>query len=139
MCGIAGFMGSAPIARERLDACKGVMRHRGPDAYGETALELPGGRHLYLLHARLAIIDLDPRSNQPFECGPGVLCYNGEIYNYKELRPDLIAAGEELLTDGDTEVLARMLAREGASSLVRCEGMWAFAWYDIQRHELMLS
>jgi asparagine synthase (glutamine-hydrolysing) len=139
MCGVAGFLGNAPIARGSLDACKRAMHHRGPDADGEKARQLPGGRYLYLLHTRLAIIDLDPRSNQPFECGPGVLCYNGEIYNYKELRADLIASGEALLTDGDTEVLARMLAREGAGGLPRCEGMWAFAWYNAQRDELMLS
>lgn len=139
MCGIAGFIGTAPIGRERLDACRRAMHHRGPDAYGKTAMALPGGRHLYLLHTRLAIIDLDPRSNQPFECGPGVLCYNGEIYNYKELRRDLIAAGENLQTDGDTEVLARTLVRDGAKGLPRCEGMWAFAWYDSRRDELMLS
>lgn len=115
------------------------MHHRGPDAYGETAKELPNGRHLHLLHTRLAIIDLDPRSNQPFECGPGILCYNGEIYNYKELQAELKAVGEDLRAAGDTEVLARMLAREGRGALSRCEGMWAFAWYDARRDELLLS
>jgi asparagine synthase (glutamine-hydrolysing) len=139
MCGIAGFIGIAPIPHERLDACKRAMRHRGPDACGEIAMQLPGQRNLYLLHSRLAIIDLDSRSNQPFECGHGVLTYNGEIYNYKELRAELIAAGETLQTDGDTEVLARMLAREAERGLSRCEGMWAFAWYDTRRDELMLS
>lgn len=115
------------------------MHHRGPDANGEKILALPGGRHLHFLHTRLAIIDLDARSNQPFESGPGILCYNGEIYNYKELRKAAVDSGERLRTESDTEVLALMLEREWDRALSRCEGMWAFAWYDGQRDELLLS
>jgi asparagine synthase (glutamine-hydrolysing) len=139
MCGIAGFLGTGLLSPERLAVCQKSMRHRGPDAEAAVHLELAGGRHLYLLHSRLAIIDLDPRSNQPFAYEQGVLCYNGELYNYAELRREFIDAGVQFQTASDTEVLAHLLAREGAPGLSRCEGMWAFGWYDRERDELLLS
>ncbi len=139
MCGIAGFFGTASLSPERLAACQRAMRHRGPDAEAVLHLELPAGRQLYLLHSRLAIIDLDARSNQPFAHENGVLCYNGEIYNYAELRREFANEGTQFQTTSDTEVLAHLLAREGDSGLSRCEGMWAFAWYDRERQDLLLS
>ena len=139
MCGIAGFLGASLLPPERLAACQKSMRHRGPDAEAVKRLELSDGRQVYLLHSRLAIIDLDPRSNQPFEYDHGVLCYNGEIYNYTELRRELEDAGERFQTESDTEVLAHLLARDFDRGLSRCEGMWAFAWYDRGRDELLLS
>src|ERR1700730_8717566 len=139
MCGIAGFIGVEQLAPERLAACRKAMRHRGPDAEATRCLELAGGRTLYLLHSRLAIIDLDPRSNQPFEYGHGMLSYNGEIYNYTELRRELQTKVVQVHTESDTEVLAHLLSCEFDAGLSRCEGMWAFAWYDRQRDELLLS
>jgi asparagine synthase (glutamine-hydrolysing) len=139
VCGIAGFLGTGTLPPERLSACQRLMRHRGPDAEAITRLELTGERHLYFLHSRLAIIDLDPRSNQPFAYRQGLLCYNGELYNYTELRRACVDAGVQFQTESDTEVLAHLLASDGASGLARCEGMWAFAWYDHDRDELLLS
>jgi asparagine synthase (glutamine-hydrolysing) len=139
MCGIAGFLGTAVLPPQRLAACRKLMRHRGPDAEATKCLELAGGRTLYLLHSRLAIIDLDPRSNQPFEYGHGLLCYNGEIYNYTELRRELEGTGAQFRTESDTEILAHLLSCAFDADLTRCEGMWAFAWYDGQRDELLLS
>ncbi len=69
MCGIAGYIRDAPLPQARLAACLALMRRRGPDARDMMSLETAQGRHLHLLHSRLAIIDLDPRSNQPFGAG----------------------------------------------------------------------
>jgi asparagine synthase (glutamine-hydrolysing) len=115
------------------------MARRGPDARGVFRAETPDGGRLLLLHTRLGIIDLDPRSNQPFADGPLVLAFNGEIYNYLELRRELEACGETWRTDSDTEVLARILRREGQAGLDRCEGMWALAAYSHDTGELLLS
>ena len=92
-----------------------------------------------LIHRRLAIIDLDRRSDQPFRFDGSALAFNGEIYNYIELRNALIALGHQFCTSGDTEVLAHALREWGAAALDRLEGMWAFAWYDERRSELLLS
>ena len=92
MCGIAGYFGAKTIDQQRFDRCLGLMHHRGPDASGFFGHQTPDGRHVYLLHTRLSIIDLDPRANQPFRIGPRVLVYNGELYNYLELRDELTRA-----------------------------------------------
>ena len=129
MCGIAGYYGSATLSRERLEACRALMRRRGPD--GDAILERRiGERNAYLLHARLRIIDLDPRANQPFARRGGHLCYNGELYNYLELRADLERRGVRFSTESDTEVLAEIVASRGWQGLDDCEGMWAFGWLD---------
>jgi len=115
------------------------MRRRGPDHAGVFHHSPSPGRHVYLLHTRLSIIDLDPRANQPFQCGPQVLVYNGELYNYVEVRQELAAEGVAFFTESDTEVLARLLAKEGWSGLDKGEGMWAFAWYDTRDGSLLLG
>ena len=128
MCGIAGYIGPTGLSQQRLDACQALMTRRGPDAFGHARRTTPDGRQVHLLHSRLAILDLDPRANQPFETDGGLLSYNGEIYNYLELRDALEQDGERLIGRSDTAVLARLLARDGAAALERCEGMFAFAW-----------
>lgn len=129
MCGIAGYYGSAILSRDRLEACRALMRRRGPD--GDAILERTvGGRNAYLLHSRLRIIDLDPRANQPFARRDGQLCYNGELYNYLELRAAFERRGVRFTTQSDTEVLAETVASRGWEGLDDCEGMWAFAWLD---------
>ena len=138
MCGIAGYSGPRPLPQERIDTCLRVLAHRGPDDSAHRSWQGAGGRHTYLLHRRLSIIDLDPRANQPFQAGDTWLATNGELYNYRELRADLERAGARLHTESDTEVLARMLDRGGVQSLDACEGMWAFASYHAARDELVL-
>ena len=110
MCGIAGYVGPGRLPPERLAACGKLMGRRGPDADGTFQAALAGGRYAHLLHSRLAIIDLDPRSNQPFELDGRVLTYNGEIYNYLELRDERAREGWRPRSDGDTEILARLLS-----------------------------
>jgi asparagine synthase (glutamine-hydrolysing) len=136
MCGIAGYFGPDTLPESRLAACLRLMGRRGPDGGGILNRRL-GGRNAYLLHTRLRIIDLDPRANQPFERDGGFLSYNGEVYNYLELRKALVAKGMAFHTQSDTEVLAAVLSERGWQGLDACEGMWAFAWLDGQ--SLMLS
>ncbi|WP_096701984.1 asparagine synthase (glutamine-hydrolyzing) [Magnetospirillum sp. 15-1] len=128
MCGIAGYSGPRPLPDERIRACLELMGRRGPDARAATHGQSAQGRHVHLLHSRLAILDLDPRANQPFVQGGGVLSYNGEIYNYLELRAELERQGPPLASTSDTEVLARLLDGRGAEALGACEGMFALAW-----------
>jgi asparagine synthase (glutamine-hydrolysing) len=130
MCGIAGYFGPEELDPERLQACLGLMRRRGPDHAAYHCWTNRAGRNVYLLHSRLSIIDLDPRANQPFQVGSKWLVYNGELYNYLEVRRDLEAQGGQFTTASDTEVLLRALSGQGWPVLDRCEGMWAFAVYD---------
>jgi asparagine synthase (glutamine-hydrolysing) len=138
MCGIAGYFGRQPVSADRLDACAVLMNHRGPDGHGRFVAER-AGRHAQLLHTRLSIIDLDPRADQPFREGSQVTVYNGELYNYVELKSRLAAAGEKFRTTSDTEVLAKLVGRDSGAVLDRCEGMWAFARYDEEDGSLLLS
>lgn len=135
MCGIAGSTASETAV---LTAMGARLRHRGPDADGLWQ-EAEGG--MGLAHTRLAVIDLTPGGAQPMisDCGRYVLCYNGEIYNYKDLRADLEASGESFRTQSDTEVLLRLLRRDGEAGLARLVGMFAFAFWDRQEKRLLLA
>ncbi len=103
------------------------MHRRGPDADG-----IWDDSGIWLGHRRLAIQDLDERSNQPLHsaCGRYVIVFNGEIYNFHTLRTELIAKGTQLHTTSDTEVLLALFALEGASMLPRLRGMFAFVIWD---------
>lgn len=140
MCGIAGYIGTRPPGDAHLAACRAAMGRRGPDADGTLRRSWPNGRHAALLHSRLGIIDLDRRADQPFGLDGRSLCYNGELYNYLEVRRALLAEGAPpFATDSDTEVLARQLVRHGWPGLDACEGMWAFALLDEVAGTLMLG
>lgn len=122
MCGIvAGVDLPEPLAELAVLA----LRHRGPDAQDVKTL----GRVTFG-HARLAIQDLDARSNQPFYRDGSLLTYNGELWNAPELRDELRSLGRAFTTTGDTEVLAVALAEWGVDALARLEGMFAFCWTD---------
>ena len=138
MCGIAGYFGPQRPGRGHLEAASETLRHRGPDAQG-VYMHARDGQHVALMHRRLAIIDLDSRSDQPFSFDHGVLVFNGEIYNYVEVRRELRSLGHDFRTDGDSEVLAHALREWGEDGLDRLEGMWAFAWYDERDGTLLLS
>ena len=138
MCGIAGHAGPRPLDPERVARTLALMRHRGPDDQAHRGFQTPDGRHVDLLHARLSIIDLDPRSNQPFGLDGAWMAYNGELYNYVEVRRRLEDAGHGFVTASDTEVLLRALRAGGWDALDGCEGMWAFAVYDERSGELDL-
>jgi asparagine synthase (glutamine-hydrolysing) len=129
MCAILHvFTRPEPVDRERFAAALACMKHRGPDHTGAAFMEV-AGVHCAAGHQRLSILDLDPRSHQPFACGRRHMVFNGEIYNYRDLRPAL-ENGEPFATTGDTEVLLRGLAAQGREFLHRANGMWAFSYVD---------
>jgi asparagine synthase (glutamine-hydrolysing) len=139
MCGIAGYFGPNPPSERSLHNAGKSLAHRGPDGAGVHRHISYADNGVGLVHRRLAIIDLDQRSSQPFRLGDGVLVFNGEIYNYIELRKELQSLGYDFKTSGDTEVLATALFHWGADSLDKLEGMWAFAWYREGNGSLLLS
>lgn len=143
MCGIAGIAvksGSGPLDA-RLDRMLSVESHRGPDGCGRWSGVVGKGYDVALGHARLAVIDLSPAGAQPMTNRKGnhVLSYNGEIYNYIEVRQELEALGVQFLSSTDSEVLLQALITWGPSALERLNGMWAFAWLDLDLEILTLS
>ena len=139
MCGIAGFIGTRLITDDKVDECFRLMARRGPDAHGYRRFTTPSGRQVLLLHTRLSIIDLDPRSNQPFQVGRRWITFNGELYNYVELGDRLRQDGVSLRTRSDTEVFLTAIDQYGWDILDAAEGMWAFAAYDEADGSLVLS
>ena len=129
MCGIAGTLGPAAPDRDRIERALETMARRGPDASGHRLLDL-GKQKAALLHTRLSIIDLDARADQPFERDGLVVSYNGEIYNYLEVKSELESLGQTFQTTSDTEVLAAAWRQWGPACLDKLEGMWAFAIAD---------
>ena len=89
MCGIAGYFGKHLISKANINRTLQKMRQRGPDFSNYFSKSYPNNLFIYLLHSRLSIIDLHPRSNQPFIIGDDIIIYNGEIYNYLELKKHL--------------------------------------------------
>lgn len=137
MCGIAGIVRPGqgpPVEEEALLRMARAIRHRGPDGFG--LLLDPGAG---LVSTRLAIIDI-PSGWQPFEAGPGAgaLVYNGEVYNYPELRHELAARGEPFTTSCDTEVVLRLLERDGLRALHGLNGQFAFAWWQPRARRITL-
>lgn len=138
MCGIAGVIGRDVPDEARIRKALELMRHRGPDAAGTYRGRC--GRHgVTLLHSRLAILDLDPRANQPFEADDCVLVHNGEVYNYLELKGELEELGHSFRTGSDTEVILEAYREWGESCPDRFEGMWAFALLDRRHGRVLLS
>jgi asparagine synthase (glutamine-hydrolysing) len=135
MCGIFASAGFEPDQR-----CIDIVRHRGPDGQGWKVFESALGP-VCLGHRRLAIIDLDERSNQPMTCDDGRfwLTYNGEIYNFVELRDELTARGATFSTTSDSEVLLQAYATWGEAALDRLRGMFAFVIYDRERQRLFAA
>ena len=138
MCGISGILRAdgEPVPPGLVDAMVATLRHRGPD--GQGTYFAPG---IAFGHTRLAIIDLTAASDQPFiddEAGLA-LSFNGEIYNYIELREELQALGHAFRSAGDTEVLLRAYQQWGAACLPRLNGMFAFALWDNRKRTLLLA
>jgi asparagine synthase (glutamine-hydrolysing) len=143
MCGLAGFIGRNLADRQSVLArMSRALEHRGPDAEGSYSAEFDDGRsQLAFAHRRLAIIDLGPAANQPMhsEDGRFSLIFNGEIYNYIELRDELTALGHRFSTGSDTEVLLKAYVQWRMGMLDRLSGMFAFALFDHQLSTLILA
>lgn len=151
MCGVAGIVGRWPEVGDPIDLFTRVIRHRGPDDYGALTLgkTLRVGRDLapdpdascVLVHRRLSIIDLTQAGWQPMSTPDGRfhLAFNGEIYNYVELRRELEAKGVPFQSQSDSEVLLHLLAREGEAALPRLVGMFALALLDAQKRRVLLA
>lgn len=138
MCGILIHVGREKLSSEHpaLD----IIKHRGPDGHAAMSFETPAG-FLTLGHRRLAIIDLDERSNQPMQYANGDLwlVFNGEIYNYLELKEELSSLGCEFRTESDTEVILAAYRKWGKSCLSRFNGMFSFCIYDRKERRMFLA
>lgn len=139
MCGIAGilfFDKQQQVNKSKLDAMRESMIHRGPD-FGDEYIN----NNIGLAHRRLSIIDLTTKANQPMisQDGRYVLIYNGEIYNFKELKNELILQGEQFYTDSDTEVLLKMYQCYQDKMLNKLNGMFSFAVWDNECNQLFIA
>jgi asparagine synthase (glutamine-hydrolysing) len=146
MCGICGYVGppDAAIDPASAHAMRDSLRHRGPDGAGEASLSaLDGGTDLrgWLGHRRLKIIDLTLAAHQPManEDRSVVLGYNGEVYNFRELRRELEGRGFRFRSSGDTEVVLRAYEAFGDDFVRRLDGMFALAVWDARKARLLLA
>ena len=152
MCGIAGILVKRPEPlRPWLESAAQGMQHRGPDDWGylwSDGQSLHSGHELDaaapailgLMHRRLSILDLSERGRQPMVTANGraAICYNGEVYNYCELRAELEAQGVTFTTGSDTEVILKLLQRKGATCVPAFRGMFGFAFVDLAAQKLLL-
>ena len=142
MCGIAGIFSydpaASPVDREELLRTREAMIHRGPDGAG---LWISQDGRVGLAHRRLAIIDLSATGAQPMATADGQLriTFNGEIYNYRELKKELQAKGHAFHSSSDTEVLLHLYADRGADMVHALRGMYAFALWDERKRGLLLA
>ena len=142
MCGIAGIYAygsaAAPVNRDQLRTVRDHMAARGPDGHGEW---FSADGRVGFGHRRLAIIDLSEGGAQPMQSADGqaVITFNGEIYNYRELRRELESQGHVFRSDSDTEVLLHLYQEKGTDMLQSLRGMYAFALWDARKHALLLA
>lgn len=139
MCGIlGGFSFTQSFSPERVRRALALIAHRGPDDCGFELSDVRGGGKLVLGHTRLSIIDCTQGGHQPMHTQDGrySLVFNGEIYNYKEIRAELAGLGYQFSTNSDTEVLLLAWREWGAEALDRFIGMYAFAILDRQINTL---
>lgn len=143
MCGIAGIAGRLDEGnRAALQRMNDAMVHRGPDG-GGAWVSAPDARGwgVLLAHRRLSILDLSPAAAQPMvdPVTGHVVVFNGEIYNFAELRQSLLCEGQEFDSSGDTIVMLRTLALHGPRAVSRLRGMFAFACWDPKQRRLLLA
>ena len=138
MCGIAGYIGNKTISSNVINETLSLMNKRGPDSQKFSHYTFRG-KNIYLLHSRLSIIDLGSRANQPFIYKHATIIYNGEIYNYVEVRDNLIKKGYKFKTNSDTEVLLKAYIEYGEGCVNYFNGMWSFAIWNNKTKKLFLS
>ncbi|MFW0871382.1 MAG: asparagine synthase (glutamine-hydrolyzing) [Patescibacteria group bacterium] len=134
MCGIIGIIDkSRDSNREVLEEMSACIHHRGPDDAGIFIDEDAG---VYLAHRRLSLIDLSSAGHQPMQQDNLVISYNGEIYNFQEIRQELAALGVQFVSNSDTEVLLAAWQEWGEDAIAKCRGMFAFIIYNKSTKEL---
>jgi asparagine synthase (glutamine-hydrolysing) len=145
MCGIGGIITSRQDLEHggRMHVLAACLAHRGPDDEGIEIVDIRGAesRVLALVHRRLSIIDLSPAGHQPMRDpeSSNWIVFNGEIYNFKDLRDELERGGHVFHTNSDTEVILRAYRAWGVSCLERLRGMFAFAIWDDEARKLLLA
>lgn len=143
MCGIFGIAArNARVDPAILERCTHALAHRGPDDAGTVLLEdSASGSEIGLGNRRLAILDLSPLAHQPMhEAGSGNwIVYNGEIYNFRDIRSELEQTGIRFVSHSDTEVILKAYAKWGEKCLSKFRGMFAFSIWDARRHRLFLA
>jgi asparagine synthase (glutamine-hydrolysing) len=149
MCGIFGAISLS----DNFDSKNGELfteilnkiSYRGPDGFGNvyfnsrTGISDEASYNIFLGHRRLSIIDLSSAGYQPMKKGEYYITFNGEIYNYIELRAELIQKGYHFETETDTEVLIKIYQEYGSSGFAKLNGMWSFAIFDIVKNKIILS
>ena len=143
MCGIAGAVWVRPsdaIEPELLDRMTDLLRHRGPDGRGTFHQQYETGEGVGLGHRRLAIIDIEGGTQPIYNEDRTVwISFNGEIYNYQELRQDLIRRGHRFRTESDTETIVHLYEQYGERCVEKLRGMFAFAIWDERQRKLLLA
>lgn len=139
MCGIAGYFGNKNLDSNTIQKTLSTLLRRGPDDQNYKKYEINDSKNLYFFHTRLSIIDLDSRSNQPLEDSLFSIIFNGELYNYLEIKKDLETKGIKFSTLSDTEVILKGYQIYGKDLFNIMEGMWALAIYDKKKKEIVIS
>ena len=138
MCGIAGIisLNNEPVKKNTLISMIDSIKHRGPDGEGYWTHDNIG-----IAHCRLSIVDLSKNANQPMICDNNryILSYNGEIYNYLELKDLLKKVGFLFKTNSDTEVVLYSLIHWGSDAIKKFNGMFAFAFWDDTKKKLLIG
>ena len=141
MCGLVGYKSKNNVFFNKLELIK-TIKHRGPDSKKYIEIKKKGSlkNNIFLGFTRLSIIDENKRSDQPFRYKNLILCFNGEIYNYKSLRAELIKEKKiKFKTSSDTEVLIKLIYYCGLQkALEKIEGMWAFSLYNTANENLIV-
>ena len=138
MCGIAGSITDYKISQNLEKKILASMYHRGPDDRGKAYFKFKKNL-ISFFHTRLSIIDLNERSVQPMTYKYATIVFNGEIYNYLELRSFLTKKGYKFNTSSDTEVLLISYIHWGEEFIKHLNGMWAFSIWDNKKKQLILS
>ena len=139
MCGIFGFMLNRPLKDSDVETGKkytNKLDYRGPNHSGFWLDKKQG---VFLGHTRLSILDLSENNNQPYIEDNSCIVFNGEIYNYLDIKKRLIRQGENFKTNGDTEVLAKYIKHTGTSSLDELDGMFAFCILDLRESKMFFA
>lgn len=141
MCGICGYYGPNQIEDSTLTAMRDTMIHRGPDDAGTWVFQGKRGNYIGLAHRRLSVIDLTSLGHQPMFSSDKTIAvvFNGEIYNFRDLRKELSQLGYSFSSDCDTEVIIYAFLEWGEDCFAKFTGMWAIAIYDFRNDRLVLS